>query len=112
MRYKEYIKLLKIRRIVAYYVPLLMIFGFIFLQNSYFTRIIYFFFVFIILYITGFWFLSKNICPWCGDRFFGTGALSDKKLNWHLFIGKKCQHCNQPNNKIEINKLDSASGCG
>lgn len=96
MKYEQYLKLLKVRKIFAHYIPLLILFGFMLLPNSYFVMMVYSCFVLIVLYISGFWFLSKNFCPWCGNRFFGTGALSDKKLNGHLFFGKKCQHCNHP----------------
>lgn len=48
------------------------------------------------IYFSIFYFLSKNICPWCKESFFSFGQLGDKNLGNVLFA-KKCQHCSRPN---------------
>ena len=48
------------------------------------------------LYVGIFAFMAKNFCPNCHQQFFGMGGSEDKKTNWHLLFGKKCQHCQYP----------------
>lgn len=40
------------------------------------------------IYFSIFYFLSKNICPWCKESFFSFGQLGDKTLGNVLFAKK------------------------
>ena len=53
------------------------------------------------MFISGFTFLAKNICPWCGDNFFFKNGLM--YLSSSLFKNK-CVHCGEPKKTDKCNK--------
>lgn len=92
----QYRDLMALRLKIFFYVPLALLIFAAFLINMGVHIVIVTAMVAGCLYFSMFYFLSKNICPWCSGCFFSFGGLHDKKLA-NVIFAKKCQHCGKPN---------------
>lgn len=92
----HYHSLMQIRLRVFFYMPLALLVLTVFLIKTGLHIVIVTTLVVGCIYFSIFYFLSKNICPWCKGSFFSFGQLGDKTLGNVLFA-KKCQHCGRPN---------------
>lgn len=92
----HYRKLMRLRLKIFFYLPLVLLTFTLFLIKTGVHIAIITTLVAGCMYFSIFYFLSKNICPWCKESFFSFGQLGDKNLGNVLFA-KKCQHCGRPN---------------
>lgn len=95
----QYRKLMCLRLKIFFYLPLVLLAFTLFLIKIGVHIAIITTLVVGCMYFSIFYFLSKNICPWCKESFFSFGQLGDKNHGSVIFT-KKCQHCGRPQEKV------------
>ncbi|MFC0821362.1 hypothetical protein ACE01C_10005 [Moraxella sp. ZJ171] len=91
----QYRQLMRIRLKIFFYLPLVLLIFTLFLIKMGVHIAIITTLVAGCIYFSIFYFLSKNICPWCKGSFLVLVSWAIKTLGMY-FLQKKCQHCGRP----------------
>ncbi|OOS02730.1 hypothetical protein [Moraxella cuniculi] len=93
---QKYAKLLRRRLFITFYLPTILLLGCLILNSLGIHGVLIAMLILPSLYVSLFWFMANNICPWCGESFFSFGFFGYKTSAVELLYAKRCQNCKEP----------------